>query len=142
MVFGIILFLVVLMLFCSLYTYSKLKITTAHIRNTAQQVLDTYTVSEGRKKVQSFKNGTDYTVALEKDLFEDQMRDALGIDDLTAYQNGRETFQISDMSLHYSVQDEIKSGVQFRIREPLYFMGKQVNALNETITVSSRYDPK
>lgn len=143
MVFGIILFIVLLMLSSALFTYSQLKITTAHLRNTAQRVLDTCTVTEGRNEVESFKNGSDYTPALDSKLFTDRLQNALGTgNSLTGYQNGKEKFKISDVVLSFTKADEIKASVRFKIHEPLYFCGKEVTALDATVTLYSQYNTK
>lgn len=143
MTFGIVLFIVLLMLSSSLIFYSQLKITTAYIRNTAQRVLDTCTVTEGRREVESFKNGSDYTPALDSRLFTDRLQNALGTgNDLTGYQNGKEKFQISDVVLSFTKTDEIKASVRFTLHEPIYFSGKEVTALNATVTLYSQYNTK
>lgn len=143
MTFGIVIFIVVLMLSSALFTYSQLKITTAHIRNTAQRVLDTCTVTEGQREVESFKNGSDYTPALDSRLFTERLQNALGTgNDLTGYQNGKEKFQISDVTLSFTKTDEIKTSVRFTLYEPIYFCGKEATALNTTITLFSQYNTK
>lgn len=143
MVFGIIIFIVLLMLSSALFTYSQLKITTAHIRNTAQRVLDTCTVTEGQREVESFKNGSDYTPSLDSRLFTERLQNALGTgNDLTGYQNGQEKFLISDVVLSFTKTDEIKASVRFTLYEPICFCGKEATALNTTITLFSQYNTK
>ena len=143
MTFGIVIFIVLLMLSSALFTYSQLKITTAHIRNTAQRVLDTCTVTEGQREVESFKNGSDYTPALDSRLFTERLQNALGTgNDLTGYQNGKEKFLISDVVLSFTKTDEIKASVRFTLHEPICFCGKEATALNATITLFSQYNTK
>ena len=143
MTFGVVIFIVLLMLASALFTYSQLKITTAYIRNTAQRVLDTCTVTEGQREVESFKNGSDYTPVLDSRLFTDRLQNALGTGDgLTGYQNGKEKFQISDVVLSFTKADEIKASVRFKIHEPLYFCEKEVTALDGTVTLYSQYNTK
>lgn len=142
MVFGIVLFIVLLMLSCALFTYSELKIRTAYLRNTAQRVLDTCTVTEGRREIESFKNGSDYTPALDSDIFKKRLQDALGTQNsLTGYQNGKEKFKISDVALTFT-EHEIKTTVQFKIHEPLYLFGKEVTALDIPVTLYSKFNSK
>ena len=140
MAFGILLFIVMLVLFSTLFIYSELKITTANLKNTAQCVLDTCTATEGQNAVESIKNGTDYLPALSKDLFTERLQSALGIgDDMVGYQNGKEKFQISDISFLCTKTKEIKTSASFQLREPLYFLGKEVTALHLTVTLHSQY---
>ncbi len=143
LIFGIVMMLVVLMVYYCVLTFTKLKITTAHIQNTAEQVLDTYTTTQGRNAVESIKNGTDYTVVLDKDLYTQRLKDALDINnDFTGYDQNRKGFQISDVTLNYSVSNTIDSNVAFKLNEPIYFFGIEVTAINATVTVASKYNIK
>lgn len=143
LIFGIVIMLVVLMIFYCVLTFTKIKITTAHIQNTAEQVLDTYTTTQGRNAVESIKNGTDYTVVLDKDLYAQRFQNALDIsNDFTGYEKDRIKFQISDILLNYTVDKAINSNITFRLKEPIYLFGVEVTALNDTVTVASKYNVK
>lgn len=143
MTFGILIFIVLLMVSGALFTYSELRITTANLRNTAQRVLDTCTVTEGQRAVESFKNGTDYSPSLDANLFTARLQSALGIgNDLIGYQDGREKFQLSDVTMSCTGTDAIKTVIRFKIHEPMYFSGKEINALDVTVTLYSQYSTK
>ena len=96
-----------------------------------------------QKAVDSIKNGTDYIVVLDKNLYVQRFQDALEIgDDLNGYENNRLKFKISDISLNYTINNAINSTVTFRLKEPIYLFGIEVTALDNTITVVSKYNVK
>ena len=143
MAFGIVIFIVMLMLSSVLFTYTELKITTAYIRNTAQRVLDTCTATEGQRAVESFKNGTDYMPELDANLFTDRLQPELGIGgDMAGYENGKKKFQLCNIVLNRTGKDEIKTAVRFKVHEPMYFIGKEVNAVDVNLTLNSQYHAK
>lgn len=143
LIFGVLMTLVVLILFYCVLSFIQLKATTAYIRNTAEQVLDTYTSTQGKDAVESIKNGTDFTVVLDKDLYIQRYQTALGIgSNFTGYSDsGRVRFQITNIALDYAVTNTINSKVTFHLVEPVYFFGFQV-PLTGDVTVTSKYNIK
>ena len=143
MTFGLVISIVVLMIFFCVLTYSQLRITAAHVQTTAEQVLDTYTSTQGRNAIGSIKNGTNYTVALDQALYTTRLQEALGIGaNLTGYDGSRVKFQITNVSLQYGFSNTINSSVTFTLREPLYFFGAEVTSMTGTVTVTSKYKIK
>lgn len=143
LIFGVLMTLVVLILFYCVLSFVQLKSTTAYVQNTAEQVLDTYTSTQGRNAVESIKNGTDYTVVLDKDLYTQRLQARLGVgSSLTGYSaSGRVRFQITNIKLDYAVTNTINSKVTFHLAEPVYFFGFQV-PLSSDVTVTSKYNIK
>ena len=133
-----------LMIFYCLLTFTQLKLTTKNIRDTAQDALDNYTTTQGRLAIQSFKSGNDHTVTLDENTFRRQFYTALGTgSDLIGYDgNSKTRFSLTDLRLSYKVSNEINISITFKIHEPLYFFGLEVKPYDDTITVTSKYNPK
>lgn len=143
LIFGVFVMLTVLMIFYCVLAFVQLKVTTANIQTTAEQVLDTYTSTQGRNAVESIKNGTDYTVVLDQDLYVERFQDSLGIgNSFIGYNGNKIRFQLADIHLNYTVDRQINSSVTFHLSEPLYFFGAEVTSLSSNVTVYSKYNIK
>ena len=143
LIFGIALSLFLVMIFATVITLVHLRATASYLQTTAEQVLDTYTATQGRKTVDSFKNGSSYTVELDTGLYKQRLREALGIGSTdTGYTDGRLRFIIEDIKLNYVVTNEINSIVSFNVQIPVYWGDQQVTVMKGTIKVHSRYKVK
>lgn len=143
LIFGVIMLFFLTMITAVSMTYIESKSTAAYLQETAESVLDTYTVTQGRAAAASFKNGSDYTVTLDKDMYVKRLREKLGIGtDNTGKTNGRVRFILSDITLDYTAHNEIDSTVSMHIQIPVYFANVKVSEVSGNMTVRSKYAKK
>lgn len=127
LIFGVAVTLTVLILFYCILAFVQLKITTANIQTTAEQVLDTYTSTQGRIAVDSIKNGTDYTVLMDKDLYDERLQEALGVgNDFIGYNGDKIRFHLSELKLSYTVDHRINSRVSFHLPSRSIFLVRKL----------------
>ena len=139
LIFGIAVLVFVMLLVITTVTAVRTRATAEYLRNISEAVLDTYTVSQGRIAADSFKNGCDYTAELDEELYITRLREALDIIGNVGTEGGRIRFELSDIRLAYTVDNQIKSTVSFRIKIPLYWGDTRMMDAEGVVRIRSQY---
>lgn len=140
LVLGVLLLLFYMVLFYVVFSYTQYKATADFVRTTAESTLDEYTVEQGRLKMLSFKNGTDYTVTLDSAVYLRKLKDNLGTSTLAGNRQGLRAFEISDVSLKYNLKERINTQVSFTLELPFYFGKTAVASFKGPVYVYSKYN--
>jgi len=141
LVLGSLLLLFILSVFYLLFTYTEYKTTASYVQTIAESTLEEYTAVQGRLKMLSIKNGTDYTVALDQAAYTKLLQEALCVDNnMTGYREGRLAFRISDVRLRYNEDKRINSQVSFTMHLPIYLGSTVVTSFDGTVQVGAKYD--
>lgn len=140
LVLGVILLLFIMVLFYTVFTYTEYKATADFVRTTAESTLDEYTVEQGRRKMQSIKNGTDYTVTLDSAEYLTKLKKNLGTVDLTGNRQGLCAFEITDVKLTFNHNERINSRVTFTLEMPFYFGKTGITSFKGPVNVYSKYN--
>lgn len=115
--------------------------------NTAQTVLDSYTVTEAIKEVDAIKSGNNYSYSLDQTKYCNMLQDRLGIgSNYTGYDRTgaapRVAFQLKNIKLTYSQDHQISSQVTFTYSMPVYFMQRLIRYSDSTVVLYSKFDTK
>lgn len=125
-------------------TFSSVNAIIAHIRETGQAAIDSYTIETGRDIVQSIKSGNDYTNSLKVDKFLTRYEKELGVTSLYTGHNsdGRLIYRIRDMKTEFIYEDTLKTKVSFVLEYQFYFLSSPLFTKDFHIRLESRYNVK
>lgn len=124
-----------------LFIYTEVNIQVVHVRETAQNALDTYTIETGKAVMQSIKSGHDFTSLLKEERFLKQFHKEMGTTSLyTAHtQDGDLIYRIKDLKTKFIFDKTLKTNASFVLEYTFYFMSEPLFTSDFKINLESRY---
>lgn len=141
LILGMGILLVSCLLAAVLFVYCTVSIQISHVKETAQNALQTYTIETGREIMQSIKNGHDFTSLLKEERFIKQFHKEMGTNSVyTAHtQNGDLIYRIKELETEFIFDKTLKTKADFILEWQFYFMSEPLLKSDFKISLESRY---
>ncbi len=114
---------------------------TLNIHHTAKTSLEEYINTETRNEIDSVKNGTDYILQLDEDVYVEYFTQALGISENLrgTTQNGRD-FEIKNLEI--TSDENLDITLKFKLYMPFNVLDMQVITFDKELIINQKYTKK